>query len=200
MSRPGPCLVPKTAGAPNLAPGRCLHLLQAHYCYEYCSDHYLLLFILFIIHYYFLLWAEMLLQTQKCPTAHGPLPLHPIPVCQPRATRQDRDRDRHSSLPQLRVPNYGAGSAMCPQKLGRSQGWGVPQRGSPVTSATCPTGLPRCGRRCRRSGVRNTSCSSSRVSTASPSTSWTRMRSGVVGAWTGDSVGDFGSLHAQPWC
>uniref|UniRef100_A0A674H944 Ras GTPase-activating protein 4-like n=1 Tax=Taeniopygia guttata TaxID=59729 RepID=A0A674H944_TAEGU len=43
------------------------------------------------------------------------------------------------------------------------------------------SGLPRCGRRCPRSGGRNTRCSSSLVSTASPSTSWTRMPSGYSG-------------------
>uniref|UniRef100_A0A8B9BAI2 RAS p21 protein activator 4 n=1 Tax=Anser brachyrhynchus TaxID=132585 RepID=A0A8B9BAI2_9AVES len=48
-----------------------------------------------------------------------------------------------------------------------------------ITGAICPAGLPRCGRRCPRSGGRSTRCTCSPPFTASPSMSWMRMRSGM---------------------
>lgn len=71
----------------------------------------------------------------------------------------------------------------------------MPRAGSPiptVTGAVCPAGLPRYGRRCPPSGGRNTRCTSSPPFTASPSTSWMRMRSGMgrsAAGWWGLSTG-----------
>jgi len=117
----------------------------------------------------------------RCLTAHGP-----PRSCQPRATRRDRD----PSLPQLRVHSCGCCPQPCVTEIREAPGAGAVgsaatrQPCPPVTGAVCPTGLPRCGRRCPRSGGRSTRCTSSPPFTASPSTSWMRMRSGT-GRWWG---------------
>lgn len=120
---------PKPGCSPNLQVPQTLLLAGVSLCcrhivvmiivkiiiYEYLS------FIIIIIHCYSLLWAEMLLQTQRSTS-------HPV-SCQPRATRQDKDRDRDPSLPQLRLQNSG-----CCSQPRVPKSWEGPQRGRPVPS------------------------------------------------------------------
>lgn len=165
---------PKPGCSPNLQVPQTLLLAGVSLCcrhivvmiivkiiiYEYLS------FIIIIIHCYSLLWAEMLLQTQRSTSHPCVLPAQSHKTGQGQGQRPIPAPAEASKLWVL-LP------ATCPQKLGRS-----PEREACPLSATCPTGQPRCGRHCPHSGVRSTRCSSSPDSTASPSMSWTRMHSG----------------------